>query len=131
MSQSVLQFISIGLVFRAFMFCCPAGGTPTLAPPPPFAQQYTFLPGLMGRPPPPPPFYPQILYWPYPSPPVSPPQPPSTLLIMHTDPTNLLHSVPEVSHFQDKLFWIQNTNSMKYNRMLIYQGNNRENGLGQ
>ncbi|XP_046684469.1 RNA-binding protein fusilli [Homalodisca vitripennis] len=71
------------------------GGTATLAPPPPFAPQYTFLPSpLLGRPPPPPPFYPQILYWPYPSPPVSPPQPPSTVILMH-DPANLLHSVPD------------------------------------
>lgn len=77
---------------------CVIGGTPALAPPPPFAPQYTFLPSpLMGRPPPPPPFYgPQILYWPYPSPPVSPPQPPSALVIMHTDPANLLHTMPEV-----------------------------------
>lgn len=71
------------------------GGTATLAPPPPFAPQYTFLPSpLMSRPPPPPQFYPPILYWTYPSPPVSPPQP---LVIMHTDPANLLHSVPEWS----------------------------------
>ncbi|XP_075227568.1 epithelial splicing regulatory protein fusilli [Lycorma delicatula] len=79
------------------------GPPPSLPPHPHFVPQFPPLcPGpLLSRPPPHFAFPPtQILYWPYPSPPVSPPHAPPPaphLVIMHSDVANFLHTVSEWS----------------------------------